>query len=180
MKRIAFFLTATVFLAGIGVSLASETASSAQAKTPTPTATATATPAVAPTIKPSPTPDDEVIKVDTELVNLNIRVIDRNNRPVNNIAQSEFKILEDGVPQEIDFFSKSEVPTNYGIVIDNSGSMRQQLDKVVEAGKVLVNTNKPDDETLIIRFVGSEKIEIEQDFTSNKGDLNDALDNMYI
>lgn len=180
MKRIAFFLTATAFLAAIGVSLWSETSSFAQVKTPTPSATATATPAVAPTIKPSPTPDDEVIKIDTELVNLNVRVIDRNNRPVNNIAQSEFKILEDGVPQEIDFFSKSDVPTNYGIVIDNSGSMRQQLDKVVEAGKVLVNTNKPDDETLIIRFVGRDKIEIEQPFTGNKTDLNDALDNLYI
>ncbi len=65
-------------------------------------------------------------------------------------------------------------------MIDNSGWIRQQLDKVVEAGKVLVNTNKPDDETLIIRFVGRDKISIEQPFTSNKADLVDALDNLYI
>ena len=177
MKRIAFFLTTTSFLAGIWFS-SGEISTFAQVKPPT--ATPTATPAVAPTIKPSPTPDDEIIKIDTELVNLNVRVIDRNNRPINNIPQTDFKILEDGVVQEIDFFSKSEVPTNYGIVIDNSGSMRQQLDKVVEAGKVLVNTNKPNDETLIIRFVGRDKIEIEQPFTGNKADLNDALDNLYI
>jgi Ca-activated chloride channel family protein len=113
-------------------------------------------------------------------VNLNVRVIDRNNRPVNNLQQKDFKILEDGVPQQIDFFSKSEVPTNYALVIDNSGSLRQQLDNVVEAGKILVNTNKPEDETMVIRFVGRDKIEIEQPFTANKSDLIDALDNLYV
>ena len=133
-----------------------------------------------PTVAPTPIVDDEVIKVDAELVNLNVRVLDRNGRPINNIQQREFKIYEDGVVQQIDFFDKSEVPTNYGLVIDNSGSMRQQLDKVVEAGKVLVNLNKSEDETLIIRFVGRDKIEIEQPFTNNKTDLIDALDNLYI
>lgn len=148
--------------------------------------TPTPTPAPPTLAKPTPTPtpdiDDpsEIIKIDTELVNVNVRVVDRGNRPINNIQQREFKVLEDGITQQIDFFSRSEVPTNYGIVIDNSGSMRQQLDKVVEAGKVLVNTNKAEDETLIIRFVGRDKIEIEQPFTANKTDLIDALDNLYI
>jgi Ca-activated chloride channel family protein len=137
--------------------------------------------------RPSPTPtplpikDEEgIIKVDTELVNLNVRVIDRNNRPINGVRESEFKIFEDGVPQQIEFFSFSEVPTNYGIVIDNSGSLRQQLDKVIEAGKILVNTNRPADETMLIRFVSRDKITIEQPFTSNKTDLNDSLDNLFI
>ncbi|MCA1589862.1 MAG: VWA domain-containing protein, partial [Acidobacteria bacterium] len=123
---------------------------------------------------------DEVIKVETELVNLNVRVIDRNNRPINGIPQSEFKIFEDGAPQRIEFFSTSEVPTNYSMVIDNSGSLRQQIDQIIEASKILVNTNKPQDETSIIRFVSSDKIEILQDFTANKTDLNDALDSLYI
>ncbi|HEV8593047.1 MAG TPA: VWA domain-containing protein, partial [Pyrinomonadaceae bacterium] len=87
---------------------------------------------------------------------------------------------EDNVPQKIDFFSKSEVPTNYTLVIDNSGSLRSQIDQVIEASKIMVAANRPDDETSIIRFVSSEKIEILQDFTSNKTDLNDALDGQYI
>ena len=134
---------------------------------------------MAPTPKPTETPD-EIIKIDTELVNLTVRVVDRNNRPINNLPQNEFKVFEDGVDQQIDFFSKSDVPTNYGMVIDNSGSMRQLLEKVIEAGKILVNTNRPDDETMIIRFVSKDKIEIQQQFTPNKADLNDALENMYI
>ena len=136
-----------------------------------------------PTPLPSPpkiSEEDQVIRVDTELVNLNVRVIDRNNRPISGLKPADFKIFEDNAPQQIEFFSFSEVPTNYGIVIDNSGSLRQQLEKVIEAGKILVNTNRPADETMIIRFVSRDKITIEQNFTPNKTDLNDSLDNLYI
>jgi Ca-activated chloride channel family protein len=135
-----------------------------------------------PTPKPSPTPrlEDIPINIETELVNITVRVVDRNNRPVNNLPQSDFKVYEDGVLQQIDFFSKSEVPTNYSLVVDNSGSLRLQIEQIIEAGKYLVGTNRADDETAIIRFVSSDKIEVLQDFSKNKTDLNDALDNMYI
>lgn len=135
---------------------------------------------------PSPKPPslngetEEIYKVEVELVNLDVRVVDRNGRPVNDLRQADFKVFEENEPQEIKFFSKSEVPTNYTMVVDNSGSMRQQLDKVIEAGKILVKANKPDDETSIIRFVGNDKITIDQDFTANKSDLEEALDNMFI
>lgn len=143
------------------------------AQTPTTSPTATPTP-------PKIRDEDEVIKIDTELVNLNVRVVDRTGRPVNNVRQDEFKIFEDGVPQRIEFFSKSEVPTNYTMVIDNSRSLLSQLDKVIEAGKILVNTNRKDDETSIIRFVSRDKITVDQEFTPNKGDLFEALDNLFI
>ena len=142
----------------------------------------TATPSPSPTPKPGATPrlEDQVIEIDTELVNISVRVVDRNNRPINNLPQTDFKIYEDGALQAIDFFSKSEVPTNYSLVIDNSGSLRQQIEQVIEAGKTLIGANRPDDETAIIRFVSSDKIEVLQDFSKSKTDLNDALDNMYI
>lgn len=135
-----------------------------------------------PTPRPGATPrlEDQVIEIETELVNISVRVVDRNNRPINNLPRSEFKIYEDGVLQEIDFFSQSEVPTNYSLVVDNSGSLRQQIEQVIDAGKYLVGANRKDDETAIIRFISSDKIEVLQDFTKSKTDLNDALDNMYI
>ncbi|HTH52235.1 MAG TPA: VWA domain-containing protein [Pyrinomonadaceae bacterium] len=179
MKKLVLTLTVAFAAAGI-IGRGTLTADAASTGvTPTPT------PASSPAVSPSATPpriDDpnDIIRVETELVNINVRVVDRNNRPVNGLKQSDFKVFEDGKEQQIDFFTQSEVPTNYGLVVDNSGSMRQQLDKVIEAGKVLVGTNKPEDETLVIRFVGKEKIEIVQNFTSNKQDLNDALDNLYI
>lgn len=135
-----------------------------------------------PKVSPSSTveEDDTPLVIDTELVNLNVRVVDRNNRSVANLTQKDFTIYEDNVPQKIEFFSKAEVPTNYAMVIDNSGSMRLQLDKVIEASKIIVNTNRADDETSIIRFVNSENIEITQDFTASKSDILEALDNLYI
>ena len=136
-------------------------------------------------ITPTPTPlpikeEEGIITVETELVNLNVKVVDRNNRPISGLREADFKIFEDGTPQQIGFFSFSEVPTNYGLVIDNSGSLRPQLEKVIEAGKILVNANRPADETMIIRFISRDKITIEQPFTTNKADLNDSLDNLFI
>lgn len=178
MKRsILIIFTAAFFLAFAGAGLYGDAALAQTA--------ADTRPAASPTPSASPTPaliteEDAVVKVETELVNLNVRVVDRNNRPINNITEAEFKIFEDGTPQRIEFFSRSEVPTNYSLVIDNSGSLRTQIEQVIEASKMLVGANRPDDETSVIRFVSSDKIEILQDFTSNRTDLNDALDNLYI
>lgn len=186
MNRKLIVLTLLILGASVGALVfrdASASAATAVLPMPTPTVSPQPTSVSAPTPTPSGnavTNPDEVIKIDTELVNLNVRVVDRNNRPVNDLREKDFKIFEDGSPQTIDFFSKSEVPTNYGIVVDNSGSMRQQLNKVIEAGKILVETNRPDDDTMIIRFVSRDKIEIAQQFTSSKTDLNDALENLYI
>lgn len=180
MMRIAFIVSIALFAAGLFLTRPQVSHVSAQAASPTPTPPAVSSPGAAKPTPPQIKDEDDIIRIDTELVNLSIRVIDRNNRPVNNIQEREFKIYEDGNLQQIDFFSKSEVPTNYALVIDNSGSLRQQLDKVVEAGKVFVNTNRMDDETMIIRFVGRDKIVIEQAFTANKTDLLDSLDNLYV
>ena len=123
---------------------------------------------------------DEVVRVDTNLVNLHVRVVDRANRPVNDVRQDEFRVFEDGVPQTIAFFTKEEVPISYGLVIDNSASLRGQIDKVIEAGKTIINSNKPGDETFLVRFVSSDQIETVRDFTSDKNALMDAMDELYV
>ena len=139
---------------------------------------------VVPTATPDPEGEEvdpeDVVKVETDLVNLNVRVIDRNNRAVNDVRQDEFRVFEDGVPQKIEFASTEEVPISYGLAVDNSGSMRSQLDQVIEAAKIIVNTNKPGDETFLVRFIDNQKIETVQDFTPNKGLLLDSLDTLYI
>ncbi|HLM02800.1 MAG TPA: VWA domain-containing protein [Pyrinomonadaceae bacterium] len=153
-----------------------------QAQTSSGVRTATPTPKTNATPQPSPTIEEDggIITVKTELVNLNVRIVDRNNRPIGNVLKGEVKVYEDNVLQQIDSFTKAEVPTNYALVIDNSGSLRHQLDKVIDASKVIVNTNRPGDETSVVRFVSSDKIEVVQDFTPNKTDVNEALDNLFI
>ena len=174
----AFVLCFGVAAADFSVGLAQQKSASDRQRAGTATPTPTVKPS--PTVTPTPLEDDGPIIIETELVNLNVRVVDRNNRSIQNLQESDFKVYEDNILQPIDYFSKSEVPTNYSLVIDNSGSLRKQLDSVIEASKILVNTNRPEDETSVIRFISSDKIEILQDFTPSKTDLNDALDNMYI
>ncbi len=138
------------------------------------------------TATPTPTPGgqevdpEEIVRVDTELVNLNVRVIDRNNRPINDVKQDEFHVLEDNVPQKIEYFTREEVPISYGLVIDNSGSLRAQLNQVIEASKTIINSNKAGDETFLVRFISSDKIEVLQDFTADENALMDALDNLFV
>ncbi|HEY0084220.1 MAG TPA: VWA domain-containing protein, partial [Pyrinomonadaceae bacterium] len=147
-------------------------------QTPTPAASPSASPAEGQEAGQEVDPD-EIVKVDTSLVNLNVRVIDRANRPINDVRQDEFKVFEDGVPQQIFSFTRAEVPISYGLVVDNSGSMKSQLEKVIDATRTIIDQNKPGDETFLQRFVDSEKIEIIQDFTASKDDLFDGLDKMY-
>jgi Ca-activated chloride channel homolog len=140
-----------------------------------------------PILKPKPTPtppeefgEDEIVKVNTELVTLNVRVIDRNNRPIDNIRQNDLHVFEDGVPQPIETFTREEIPISYGLAIDTSGSLRSQLQAVIDAGKTIINSNKSGDETFLVRFISSDKIETVQDFTPNKDLLMDGLDSLYV
>jgi len=160
------------------------------AATPTPTPRPTPLPRTLqelgePPPAPTPTPPEEYgegerVIVDTELVTLNVRVIDRNNRPIDNVREEELHVYEDGVEQPIAFFTREEVPIGYGLAVDNSGSLRGQLESVINAAKAIINSNKPGDETFLVRFISSDKIETLQDFTSSQDLLMDALDNMYI
>jgi Ca-activated chloride channel homolog len=140
-----------------------------------------------PRLKPTPTPTppeelepDSIVRINAELVQLHVRVIDRNNRPINNVAKNEFRVFEDGVPQTIETFTREEVPISYGLAVDTSGSLRSQLQSVVDAGKTIINSNKPGDETFLVRFISSDKIETVQDFTANKELLVDGLDSFYV
>jgi Ca-activated chloride channel family protein len=123
---------------------------------------------------------DEVVKIDTSLVNLHVRVVDRNNRPINDVSTEEFRVFENGVQQQIQFVNREEVPITYGLVVDNSGSLRNQIGQVVEAAKTIVSSNKPGDEAFVVRFIASDEIKILQDFTADKQMLGDALDDMFI
>ena len=120
------------------------------------------------------------MSVNTELVTLNVRVIDRNNRPIDNVRQGDFHVFEDGLPQPVESFTREEVPISYGVAIDTSGSLRSQLQGVIDAGKSIINSNKSGDETFLVRFISSDKIETVQDFTPNKDLLIDGLDSLYV
>lgn len=111
---------------------------------------------------------------------LHVRVTDAANNPVRDVPREAFQVTEDGTPQKIELFMNEEVPLTYGVVIDCSGSMRSQLQQSVDAGKRIIDTNKAKDETFLVRFISSDKIETLQELTSDKQLLINGLDSLYV
>ena len=123
-----------------------------------------------PVISPTPTQktkDDEVIKIDTNLVTLTATVADKNGRNRADLKQSDFTVYEDGTKQEIAYFNTGDrIPMSLGIIFDTSGSMEDKIDGVQDAVNHFVKGVSPNDEIFLIRF--SDDADIVQDFTSDK------------
>lgn len=116
----------------------------------------------------------------TQPARLNVMVTDREGRSVEGLKKEQFQVSEDGVPQTITGFSTEEPPLLYGIVMDNSGSLRKQIDRMVEAAQLIVSGNKEGDETFIIRFIHSDKIEVVEEPTTDKARLSSSLGKLYV
>jgi len=137
---------------------------------------ALACPAVYAQNEPSAAPSPEPRR----MVTLNVRVTDSHNHAVADVSQDAFSVTEDGVAQKILYFSKEVVPLSYGLLIDNSGSLRSQLSGVIQTGAAIVNSNKEHDETFIIRLISINKFITVLDFTSNKRLLMEGLASLYV
>ncbi|HYJ46841.1 MAG TPA: VWA domain-containing protein, partial [Pyrinomonadaceae bacterium] len=122
----------------------------------------------------------EEVRPNPPEVRLNVIVTDNANRPVTDLRAEEFRVLEDGKEQSIKYFSRDEVPVSYGVVVDASGSQRELLNEIIEAGRKIVGGNRPPDETFVMRFVDTDNIDVLQGLTSNKDALVEALDSIYI
>jgi Ca-activated chloride channel family protein len=115
-----------------------------------------------------------------KMVILNVRVTDSQTKPVTDVPQERFQVTEDGVPQKITLFSNKQVPLSYGLVVDCSGSLRSQLPSVIQAATRIVNSNTNEDETFLVRFVSSPKLQVVQELTSDKEQLLNGLRGLYI
>lgn len=140
------------------------------------------TPAVAQTAAPPPQQQpsaDAQPSPAPPLVRLNLIVTDEAGRAVADVRREEVSLLEDGRPQIVAHFAREELPVSYGLVIDNSRSVGRLLPNLQRAAATLVVDSKPGDETFVIRFVDTGKIEELQDFTSDPEELMKALASMY-
>lgn len=119
---------------------------------------------------------DFSLTVETLEVQLPVSVLDKDGRPVDGLKQENFQVYEDKVLQTIKNFRHEDIPLSLGLVIDNSGSMRNKRERVNSAALAFVRESNPDDETFIVNF--DDSAYLEQDFTGSIGDLVDALDNI--
>ena len=120
---------------------------------------------------------DAIIKVDTDMVLLDVTVIDQNNAPVMNLKKEDFSVYEDKVKQTVESVSREEVPVSFGMVIDTSGSMKPKLHTVSDAAVSLVKQMRLDDEAFVSSFKA--EAELVQDFTADRRELEDAIGKLY-
>ena len=120
-------------------------------------------------------------KQQSRMVMLHVRVTDSTGKAVANVPQTGIVVTEDGVPQKIEVFINDETPISYGLVIDSSASVRPQYVQVMNSAERIVESNRPTDDTFLIRFISSDKIEIAQEPTSDKALLIKSLrDSFYL
>ncbi|HZR32238.1 MAG TPA: VWA domain-containing protein [Terriglobales bacterium] len=114
-----------------------------------------------------------VFKARVEEVVLHATVYDSKGRMVTNLDRAAFQVFEDGVPQNITSFHREDVPVAVGIVIDNSGSMRDKRPAVNQAAVNFVRASNPQDEAFIVNF--NDEYYLDQDFTNKVPQLQEAL-----
>ncbi len=102
--------------------------------------------------KPPKNDEDEVIRVDTELVEVPIVVTDRAGKPLLNLKQTNFTVAEDGKLQEITDFSATSAPFEVALLLDTSGSARADLHLIQRSAQNFINALRPGDRVSIIAF----------------------------
>lgn len=117
---------------------------------------------------PTPTPDEETIKVDTLLINIPLVVSDRDGRHVGGLKKEDFSILLDGEKQTIEYFADAEAPVSVAIILDLSGSTKPYLGKIKEAAKAFVDRLNPGDQGAVLTFDQHSRIEVVCPLTSDK------------
>lgn len=96
--------------------------------------------------------DGEVLKVETNLINIPVSVYDRNGIYIPNLRQTDFKIFEDGKEQEIAYFGTSDKPFSVVLLIDTSPSTEYKIDEIRRAATAFVDQLKPQDKVMVIEF----------------------------
>ena len=115
-----------------------------------------------------------VFKKEVEEVMLHATVADDKNHLVTSLDKSAFTVFENNQPQTITSFRHEDIPVAMGIVIDNSGSMREKRDKVNKAALNLVRSSNPQDQVFVVNF--NDEYYLDQPFTNNINKLREALE----
>ena len=132
--------------------------------------------------KPPANPDapennGAVFRSDTRVVDLHATVIDKGGHLVTNLPREAFTVYENSVQQMIRSFKREDVPVSMGLVVDNSGSMRDKRAKVEAAALTLVKDSNPEDEVFVVNFNDEAFNDLPhgKDFTNDIKEMEEAL-----
>jgi len=115
------------------------------------------------------------IKASVDLVVLHVTISDEAGQFVGDLKKGDFKVFENKIEQNISVFSREDIPVTMGLVIDNSGSMREKREQVNAAAMTFVKTSNPQDEAFVVNFNDEYYLDTDGDFTSDPTDMDNAL-----
>ena len=130
------------------------------------------------TVKSQDRKDDDVIKVNTDLVTVPVIVSDRQNRYIAGLRQKDFTLLQNGKPQKIEFFVSEEAPITVALMLDTSRSTQFVLDDIKDAAIEFIKSLRPNDRAVIVTF--DNNVEVLSGLTSNKKELESVIRNAEI
>ena len=113
------------------------------------------------------------VHVDVDLALVNVTVTDPQDRFVTGLESDNFRIFENSVEQEIQYFSSEDVPISIGVIFDLSGSMANKVGKAREAALQFFKTANPQDEFFLISF--NDRAELMSTFTNSVEDLQSRI-----
>ena len=130
-----------------------------------------------PIISPQATETATIFRADTRLVVCPTVVVDKAGHLVTTLPKEAFTVYENNVVQEIKIFKREDVPVSLGLIIDNSGSMRDKRAKVEAASVALAKDSNPEDEAFVVNFNDEAFLDLPhgKDFTSDIKELEEAL-----
>lgn len=123
--------------------------------------------------RPLPAQKDKSIRVDVDLVMVNVTVTDPYNRLVTGLERENFRIFEDKGEQELTHFSSEDVPISIGVIFDLSGSMSNKIDKARLAALQFFKTSNPQDEFFLVGF--NDRAQLVSRFTTSVEELQTRL-----
>ena len=121
----------------------------------------------------APQPQRPAFRAGIEIVSLNVTVMDATNHYVTDLDQGDFSVFEDGVKQDISFFSRRQQPVALSLLLDSSASMEDKIQTLQTAASNFVHRLKPNDIGQVIDF--DSRVEVRQPFTSNQSELEAAI-----
>jgi Ca-activated chloride channel homolog len=116
---------------------------------------------------------DEVIKIDTALIYVPVRVLDKDGKYIPDLAKKDFKVFEDSSEQEIENFSNVDDPFHVVLLLDMSGSTRFKVEEIQDAALEFIEQLRPQDRVMVASFESS--IFVDADFTNDRAKLTKAI-----
>jgi Ca-activated chloride channel family protein len=113
---------------------------------------------------------ENTLRLRTDMVTLSVGVTDKQNNFVPGLSLQDFEVYEDGIKQDVTFFSDEDIPLNIGILLDTSGSLKQRFEQSLKALGEFVRTSHRDDDFSFMTFSKKIKVQVEGNDWDKVGD----------